>query len=486
MKIIFSIILVLVSFSRVIAGDSDFLSNNSLVNTYYTNAKSLLKSKPAECVFWADKAITESNISGNKLDLGRCLFIKGQAFENLKDYKTSVRFLSESLKVAKDNKFYDLEIDVLNKLSTLYAKSGDYQSADLYASLLHDRKDSNVIAHQRVLAKTLPGKTELQKRELTMKLLLADNSFLDNHLRSNLKTIDSQGNWILFIVIGYSLIFLSFIVIKRQNKLILKKNQILIDQMNILEVGKMELDHNLYKAEESERLKTAFLANISHEIRTSLNAIASFSGFLRQKDKPISERKKYIDVIHKYSESLLSLINEIFDIARIESGEITQDPEKVVVNEFLQKVQTKYCSDNKKIIKKGHKLVLNLQPPEPVHYLTTYPERFKSVLLHLIENALKYSENGKVELGYEQKESFIEFYLLEDGKGMPIEQTDDIFERFKANEDFPKPGTGSLGLGLTISKNFIESMGGHIWIKNNIDKGSTIFFTLPIEPEIKS
>lgn len=486
MKIVFTFILLMVSFFHVFAGDSDFVSNNSLVATYYTNAKSNLKSKPAECVFWADKAIAESKISGNKLDLGRCLFIKGQALDKLNKNEASVRVIHESLKVAEDYKFFDLEIDALNKLSVLYAKTGDYKSAVFYASLLHDRKDSNVISHQRVLAKTLPGKAELQQRELRMKQLLTDNSFLDDHLRSNLKMIDSQGNWILFIVIGYTLIFLSFIVIKRQNKLILKKNQILIDQMNILEVGKMELDHNLYKAEESERLKTAFLANISHEIKTPLNAIVGFSGFLRQKGKPGSERKKYIDVIHHYSESLLSLINEIFEIARIESGEIKQDPEKVGINEFLQKVHSRYCADNKKAIKKGHKLVLNLQPPDPVYYITTYPERFRSVLIHLIENALKYSENGKVELGYEQKDSFIEFYVMEDGKGLPKEQSDDIFERFKANEDFPKPGSGSLGLGLTISKNFIESMGGHIWIKNNIESGSTIFFTLPILPEIKS
>jgi signal transduction histidine kinase len=486
MKIIFFVILLVIASFPAFAGNSDFVSNNSLGATYYTNAKNNLKSKPAECVYWADKAITESKISGNKLDLGRSLFIKGQALDKLNNNDASVRVIHESLKVAEDNKFFDLEIDALNKLSTLYAKSGDYKSAVLYASLLHDRKDSNAISHQRILAKTLPGKAELQQRELRMKQLLSDNSFLDDHLRSNLKMIDSQGNWILFIVIGYSLIFLSFIVIKRQNKLILKKNQILIDQMTILEVGKMELDHNLYKAEESERLKTAFLANISHEIRTPLNAIVGFSGFLRQKGKPGSERKKYIEVIHHYSESLLSLINEIFEISRIESGEIKQDPEKVVVNDFLQKIHTKYCADNKKAIKKGHKLVLNLQPPKPVYYITTYPERFKSVLLHLIEYALKYSENGKVELGYEQKDAFIEFYVMEDGKGLPNEPSDDIFERFKANEDSPKPGSGSLGLGLTISKNFIESMGGHIWIKNNIDRGTTIFFTLPVLPEIKS
>ena len=486
MKTILGIILFMFSFTSLLAGESDFVSNNSLVATYYANAKNLLKSNPAECIFWADKAITESKIGGNKQDLGRCLFIKGLALENLHQNPAAVKLFQESLNIAEVYKYFDLEIDALDKLSTLYARTGDYKSAVNYASLLHDRKDSNTILHQRLLVKTLPGRADLQKRESRMKQLLTDNSILDNHLRTNLKTIDSQGNWILFIVIGYTLIFLSFIMLRRQNKLILNKNAILTDQMHTLEVGKMELDHNRYKAEESDRLKTSFLANISHEIRTPLNAIVSFSGFLRQKEKPVNERKKYITIIHQYSESLLALINEIFEVARIESGEIKHEPQRIDVSEFLQKVKTQYYDDNKKVVKKGLKLILKLQPSDPVCYINTYPERLKSVIIHLLENALKYSDNGKVELGYVPKKSFIEFYVMDDGKGLPYENPEDLFERFKSTDDFPISGSGALGLGLTISKNFIESMGGHIWVTNNENKGSTIFFTLPIQLETKS
>jgi signal transduction histidine kinase len=486
MKTILGVTLFVLSFFTLYAGESDFVSSNSLVATYYANAKGLLKTKPAECIFWADKAIAESKIGGNKLDLGRSLFLKGQALESLHQNEASIKFFLESLKVAETNNYFDLEREALDKLSTMYAKTGDYKSAVNYASLLHDRKDSNAISHMRLLVKTLPGKADLQKRENKMKQLLADNSVLDNDLRSNLKMIDSQGKWILFIIIGYTLIFLSFIMLRRQNRQILIKNQILTDQMHTLEVGKMELDHNRYKAEESERLKTSFLSNISHEIRTPLNAIVSFSGFLRQKEKPENERKKYIAVIHQYSKSLLSLINEIFEVARIESGEVKQDSEEININEFLYKIQAQFNANRKKAGNKGLKLIVNLQPNDSVYYLNTYPERLQSVLFHLIENAQKYSENGKVELGYVRKESFIEFYVMDDGKGLPHVKTEDLFERFKVSDDFPTPCSGSLGLGLTISKNFIESMGGHVWVKNNINKGSTIFFTLPVQLDVKS
>ena len=485
MKIIFCAIIFWFSFFTVFAGDRDYVSGNSLVATYYANAKRLLTSNPADGLFWADKAVSESKIAGNKLDLGRSLFIKGIALEHLHQNKASLKFFHESLKVADYYKFGDLEMDALEKLSKLYAGTGDYKSAVLYASLLNDRKDSNAISSQRLLVKTLPGKADLYKSEVRMKQLIADKSVLDDHLRFNLKIIDHQGNWILFIVIGYGLIFLSFIMISRQNKLILKKNRVLTDQMNTLEVGKMELEHTCYKAEESDRLKTAFLANISHEIKSPLNAIVSFCGFLRQKGKPVAEQKNYIDVIHQYSESLLSLINEIFESARIESGEMKKDPEMIDMIQFLKDIHNQYCSGNIPVIRKDFKLIFNPQPRILERYVKTYPTRLRNVLLHLIDNALKYSENGKVEYGYQIKGSFIEFYVMDDGKALRNENSEDIFERFKTEAVPIKFDTRPLGLGLTIPKNFIESVGGHIWVDSNIEGGSTFFFTIPLHPDIK-
>ena len=485
MKIIFCSISFLLSVFTVFAGESDYASSNSLVATYYSNAKRLLKSNPLDCIFWADKVINESKIEGNNSDLCRGIFIKGCALERLHQNKASVVLFHQSLKVAKDFKFVDLEMESLDKLSRLYAKSGNYKSAVLYATILHERKDSNAILQQKVLAKTLPGIADLNKREIKMKQLLADNSELDDNLRSNLKIIDNQGQWILIVVIVYGLIFLSFILFKRQNKIILLKNKTLTDRMHNLEVGKMELEHARYKAEESDRLKTSFLANISHEIRTPLNAIVSFSGFLRQKGKPVTERKKYIDVIHQYSESLLSLMTEIFEVARIESGEITQNPELINVNDFLEEIRIQYFLENNQTMEKRLLLVLNLNFNNTSVYLKTYPERLKSVLLHLIDNTLKYSENAKVEFGYVVKETLIEFYVRHDGKGVPNEKREDIFERFRATEKFVKPNLGQLGLGLTISKNFIESMGGQIWAKSNDDGGTNFFFTLPFHLDIK-
>lgn len=485
MKIIFCAILFWFSVFTVLAGNSDHVAYNSLNETYYSNAKGLLKSNPVDCIFWADKAINESKITGNNLNLGRSLLIKAIALEHLHQNKASFKFFHESLKVAQQYKFVDLEMDVLDKLSTLYAKSGDYKSAVLYVSLLYDRKDSNSISNQRLLVKTLPGKANLQQSEIKMKQLFTDKSVLDNHLRINLQMIDDQGKWIFIIVIGYGFIFLSFIMFNRQNKLIFLKNQVLTDQMHTLETGKMELENNCYKAEEADRLKTAFLANISHEIRTPLNAIMGFSGSLRQNEKPDIERKKCIELIHQYSESLLSLIKETFDVARIESGELKQNPEMIDVNDFMEKIHRQYCMKNNQAIQNGLKLFFNLQSKETACYITTFPERLRNIVLHLIENAVEYSENGKVEFGYVIKQPFIEFYVRDNGKGFPNEKVEDIFERFKTIDDFVKPGSGSLGLGLTISKNFVESMGGQIWAQRNNDKGTTFFFTLPQQPNVK-
>ena len=485
MKIIFCTILFLSFVITLFAGNSDHMPYNSLNETYYSNAKGFLKSKPVDCIFWADKAINESKIAGNNLNLGRSLLIKGKALEQLHQNKVSLKFFHESLNVAQQYKLNDLELNALDELSKLYARTGDYKSAVLYVSLLHNRKDSNAISNQRELVKTLPGKADLQQNEIKMKQLFSDKSVLNNHLRFNLQMIDDQGKWIFIIVIGYGLIFLTFIMFNHQNKLIFLKNKVLTDQMHTLESGKMELENNRYKAEESDRLKTAFLANISHEIRTPLDAIMSFSGSLRLKNKADSERRKCIDIIHQYSESLLSLIKETLEVARIESGELKQEPEMIDINDFLEKIHRQYCQENYQATQKGFKLILNLQATDPTYYMKTFPERLRNIVLHLIENAEEYSENGEVEFGYVMKEPFIEFYVRDNGKGFPNVKVEDIFERFKAVDDLVKPGSGSLGLGLTISKNFVESMGGEIWAQRNNDKGTTFSFTLPLKLKIK-
>lgn len=462
------------------AGDGEHISGNNLIDTYYLNAVLSLKTNPGDCIYWANKAITESLNQDNYSVLCKSYFVKGKANEQIRRYNDAIYYYLQSANVAQINNLTELELVTLKQISQVYAHLGNYRQAVKYSELLRIQKDSNEVAQLKVLAKNLPGKAELETKERKMKQLIADKSQLDSHLRSNLHTIDNQGRWILLIVIGYSLIFISFIWINRQSKAILAKNLLLTSHQHKLEIGQGALAHARFKAEESDRLKTAFLANVSYETRTPLNSIMGFSELLRDKSFKMSERKKFIEIIHQYSDALLKFVEEIFDAARIESGEIIQNTEVIDINEFLREIHTYYSLENDLASKKNIELVLFLQFGETHYKFKTVPERLHNVMSHLVENAIKRSANGTVEFGYKVIDSLVQFYVKDNSQQFDTAQMDVMFERFKQTGRVPNITDQELELGLTLIRNYIESMGGYIWVNRNKGDGSTFFFTLPI------
>ncbi|NWJ53317.1 MAG: hypothetical protein HXX14_20945, partial [Bacteroidetes bacterium] len=366
------------SFSIIsFASEGENISGNNLINTYYSNAEFALKTNQKDCIYWANKAIAESLNQDNYSTLCKSYLIKGKANELLKRYNEAIGNYLQSKTVAHEKNFPELELAILKQIAQLYAHIGNYKSAVKYSELLRIRKDSSEVSQLKLLSKDLPGKVELDKKELKIKELRANKSQLDSHLRSNLQTIDNLGRLILFVVVGYSLIFISLFWINKQSKSIMEKNMLLTTQQNKLEIGNGALEHARFKAEESDRLKTAFLANISYETRTPLNSIMGFSELLRDKSFTPSERKKFIEIIHQHSDALLKFVVEIFDAARIESGEIIQDHEVIDLNEFLREIHTYYSLESDLACKKNIELVLFLQFGETHYKFKTIPDRLR-------------------------------------------------------------------------------------------------------------
>lgn len=462
------------------ASERENISGNNLIGTYYSNAELALKRNQKDCIYWANKAIAESLNQDNYFALCKSYFIKGKANELLKRYNEAVGNYLQSKNIAHIKDFPELELPILRQIAQLYAHIGNYKLAVKYSELLRIRKDSSEVSQLKVLSKDLPGRIELDKKELKIKELRANKSQLDSHLRSNLQTIDNLGKLIFFVLIGYSLIFIALIWINRQSKSILEKNLLLTTLQKKLEIGKGALEHAHFKAEESDRLKTAFLANISYETRTPLNSIMGFSELLRDKSFSLSERKKFIEIVHQHSDVLLQFIVEIFDAARIESGEIIQDTEEIDINEFLREIHTYYSLESDLACKKNIELVLFLQFGETHYKFKTIPDRLRKVITHLIENAIRRSANGTVEFGYKVIDSLVQFYVKDNSQSFDAEQIDVMFERFKQTGGALNIEDQRMGLGLTLTRNYIESMGGYIWVKRNKGNGSTFFFTLPV------
>ena len=223
------------------------------------------------------------------------------------------------------------------------------------------------------------------------------------------------------------------------------------------------------KAEELDRLKSAFLANMSHEIRTPLNAIVGFSSLLAETDSR-SERQEYIKIVQENNELLLQLISDILDLSKIEAGTFNFVYTNVDVNETCAEIIKSMSMK----VSKGVELIF--EEPFPECYIYTDKNRFTQVISNFINNALKFTQQGCITLGYEQvSHQKIKFYVRDTGMGIPEEKQKSIFERFVKLNTFVQ-GTG---LGLSICKSIVSQMGGEIGVDSTEGIGSCFWFTHP-------
>ena len=233
------------------------------------------------------------------------------------------------------------------------------------------------------------------------------------------------------------------------------------------------------KAEESDRLKSAFLANMSHEIRTPMNAILGFSELLRSEEIPKEVRDEYTKIIHNKGNELMLIINDIIDISKIEAGDIKIIKSDLEVNDFLKPLYQHYNSE-KSLMHKDH-IQLRLSIPEMANpVIHTDPARLKQVLYNLINNALKFTQEGFIEIGYTVRDPNVEFFIRDTGIGVTQEKQHIIFDRFRQVDESLNSQFGGTGLGLAISKNLVNLLGGEMRIKSEEHQGSIFYFTLPM------
>jgi len=253
-------------------------------------------------------------------------------------------------------------------------------------------------------------------------------------------------------------------------------NEKLIQEIEERKKTEAKLTEALSKAEESDRLKSAFLANISHEIRTPLNGIIGFTELLAYDDINMAKQGEYINIIHKSSDQLLSIINDLMDISKIESDQINLSYSWFNVNYLLDEIYTFY-SNNKKSYEVEILLVKQLQD----HQANIFSDQNKihQVINNLIDNAVKFTERGKVIFGYQSSNEFIEFFVNDSGIGIPEAYQAVIFDRFRQVPKSSEKLYGGTGLGLSICKGLVEKMGGSIWLNSSENKGSEFRFSIP-------
>ena len=376
----------------------------------------------------------------------------------LKKYKKAIINAEKSLEFSKNVDWVDKEYDAHAYLSESYVATGNYKKAYENQKLYTSFTDSIFNLKKIEQVSKLDVLTKLEDQEKKIELLTENDRIKKAELK-NKTTINKVlgGSIVLFLI----LISLLFEQRKRRKK-----------AFNLLAVEKKH-------AEESDRLKSAFLANMSHEIRTPMNSIIGFSDFLKDPELEVEKRNKFVEVILKSGERLMNIVNDIIDISKIEANQLKIEVQEVNITSTLNEIIEIQKETNHQFEIKNVDLKLNANLKDI--FIKTDENRFIQIINNLINNAIKFTDKGYVELGYSLKQhankEYVEFYVKDTGSGIGKNKFNLIFDRFSqaGDKDFK---TGN-GLGLSICKGIIELLKGKIWVDSEIGIGTTFYFTLP-------
>ena len=249
----------------------------------------------------------------------------------------------------------------------------------------------------------------------------------------------------------------------------------IIEDVTRRKIAENKLLVALEKAKESDRLKTAFLANMSHEIRTPMNGILGFINLLNNQDLSEDKRTEYTRLIAKSSNRLLNTINDLIDISRIESKQVNISKSRFMVNDLLKEISSFFMPEAEE---KNIKISIN--PLEDNENPEIYSDREKlyTIISNLVDNAIKFSNDGVVTLGYAINEEEVEFFVEDSGRGIPRHRQEAIFNRFEQADVNDNRGYEGSGLGLSIAKAYTEYLEGSIWVESEPGKGSKFIFNI--------
>lgn len=240
-----------------------------------------------------------------------------------------------------------------------------------------------------------------------------------------------------------------------------------------------ELRRAKEQAEESDRLKSAFLANMSHEIRTPMNGIIGFTELLQDPNLPKSNQTDYLKIIQKSTDRLLNTVNDIIEISKIESGQVTMNASSVDVNDLLENLVLFFTPEAEQ---KGLKLIIENKLGVEPYSISVDKTKFSSILSNLIKNAIKYTSKGHVKVGFHFSKDEILFFCEDTGIGIPVDRQEAVFRRFEQADIEDKRVHEGTGLGLAIVKSYADMLEGEIHLESTEDKGSVFSFVLPVEP----
>lgn len=234
------------------------------------------------------------------------------------------------------------------------------------------------------------------------------------------------------------------------------------------------LRHAQYLAEENERLKTAFIENMSHELRTPMNAIVGFTEIARTRGANEQEMRQYLDIILNSSKQLLSVVDDVMDTSLLESGNVVLKNEQFTLQNLIDNVYAYFSP----VMKDNVSLTAHTEGDS--FMVCTDREKMTRIFHNLVNNAIKFTHRGHIDIGYRVGSKEVVFFVKDTGVGIDPAFHQSIFERFKQAELELSKRTGGTGLGLSICKDMLQLLGGQIWLESEVGAGAQFYFSFPI------
>lgn len=420
------------------------------------------------------------------------------AYTKMNNTDSALHYLLMADSITKKHTLIREQTDVFLQYTDFYLSKGDYKNAYLYLSRYSSAKDTILSIEMNKQIEELDAIYQNEKNQNQIK---EQNAALARN-----ELVIKQKNIISFLLsIGIALLLVLAIAIlrnlrikRRANNLLSTKNEEILTQKQQIESANEELMRHRdqlesiveertrdliaakERAEESDRLKTAFLQNISHEIRTPMNGILGFLSLLREEDLSAEDQELYFTLIKQSSARMINTVTDIMDISKIEAALVQPRYTTTNLSELVRKMVAQFAPD---AAIKGVELRWQVLTPGTWDtMIVTDREKVNTIISHLLRNAIKYTEYGAIELGYSQVGNHIQIYVKDSGIGIPDDRLHAIFDRFVQAEVSDTRQHEGSGLGLTISKAYVEMLNGKITVESALGTGSCFTVTIPYLP----
>ena len=268
--------------------------------------------------------------------------------------------------------------------------------------------------------------------------------------------------------------------LKRRNLELLVFKEELIRKNKELDKVNQEFEQATLKAKESDKLKTSFLANLSHEVRTPMNAIIGFTELLKSNNLSHEEKAEYLNIIHQNGNQLMRVMDALIDISKLQTKVYVEPKVKVRVNALILEISKAYAEEIL-VMHKPVNINVLLGGNDGRDILKTHQDALCKIFDHLISNAIKFTHEGEIYLGYTIEEGYFEFFVKDTGVGIPQGHEETIFDLFRQADLNNSREFEGNGIGLAIVKRYVQIMGGKVWAEPNQETGALLKFRIPVE-----